>query len=543
MPSLCERCGVDLKCPPSWGKRFCSQKCKRNERTIPCPKCGDQFQTWDAIKAPKTCGKLKCAQARILSQASKESIRNKLKKDKPIPACVICNALAASVKSKYCENCKPTNAKSCIICDSLTSTAKSKYCDCCRPPFRATVDDCRKGAYASLKKRTTSSKIEQNLRDKLGDLVLKCNDRETLSGLEIDILLDDKIAVEYRGMWHYGDFHKHYHSTVERDLRKESLIKERGLIPYIVGWALSGRPPKEFLDRQAYFIRQLYEEVSPFIFHFDRNLFKKEYLQLCNNKTGEGYACYNVVDWYHKHRWFMHSKHSMSSVDKWAADQEIVVANRLKHSDLSPRSLRRYFLLFGHAPGTFPESLVKRLLSCLPGKTVFDPFAGFGNRMLGSCASGWKYVGYDLEAETANGNVLMAHDLGLDALVVKRSSVGSDLDADALITSPPYFNREKYGSEFGYSDEDDYYDQMRETFRNVRIRNAVIDVKAPHVDVDRFLKILPWKKSIVVDKNFGGLGYSSKHQLLFCGNYSKEVRAAVAKYLGTKSVGATSLRD
>ncbi len=77
--------------------------------------------------------------------------------------------------------------------------------------------------------------------------------------------------------------------------------------------------------------------------------------------------------------------------------------------------------------------------------TVFDPFAGWGERGAAVIAHGKDYVGYDTSQEAIDK---ARADYGV--INFKRDSILDDLTPfDGLLTCPPYWNLEKYGTGTG----------------------------------------------------------------------------------------------
>ena len=97
-----------------------------------------------------------------------------------------------------------------------------------------------------------------------------------------------------------------------------------------------------------------------------------------------------------------------------------------------------------------------RYLKCPPNGVVLDTSMGYGGRMIGYRAAriNGTYIGIDPEAVTCANNLRMARELGFAHLVrvINKPAEKVDADEEALrgvadcaFTSPPYFDREKYG--------------------------------------------------------------------------------------------------
>ena len=84
---------------------------------------------------------------------------------------------------------------------------------------------------------------------------------------------------------------------------------------------------------------------------------------------------------------------------------------------------------------------------------LFDPCAGWGGRMLGTVAAGWHYTGCEPNPATHANLVRMMHFISahnqvqLHANPVEDLSIDPDTRFDVVLTSPPYFDLEKYDSD------------------------------------------------------------------------------------------------
>jgi hypothetical protein len=417
--------------------------------------------------------------------------------------------------------------KNCTVCGKPFTSATSRRKNCDEHGsghlFKSAKDDpkwleiCKKGAYSSLlSRKPTTSKIETDFGSLIPEGFVS-NDRKLLGGLEIDYLYN-KLAVEYHGTWHYSNFHDHYRSVVERDRRKNTSLLKMGYNHYVVGWSTHNRQPVEFLQQHAYFVNQAYlksenqDFISPFLFNYDRNLFDLEYSRLVRSKGKSGYICNNIVNWYHSYRWFQSTQtKQISAVDFWEHNRDVVLNNREKYSDFRPINLRRYFLLFDFTPSLFSEVCAKNLAHEIMGNDVIDPFSGYGNRMLGVCAAGKRYLGHDINKLTCNANTAMAHDLSINAKIKLGDSAKLNPEiADGLITCPPYSDKDLYGVKSNL----DYYEMLFETFRRFKFRElGFVIIKPTLVNIEKF------KKSIgnVIEQreiNWGGMGRKSIHLIL-----------------------------
>jgi DNA modification methylase len=118
----------------------------------------------------------------------------------------------------------------------------------------------------------------------------------------------------------------------------------------------------------------------------------------------------------------------------------------------------------------FPKEICQKFVKFFtkPGDTVFDPFAGHNSRMQSVFEMGRSYIGYDISEEYQQYNAEIRDKLLGQAnfenenwevstkgvptirLVVEDSRRISDIEiGDFCITSPPYWQQEKYTDEAG----------------------------------------------------------------------------------------------
>lgn len=85
------------------------------------------------------------------------------------------------------------------------------------------------------------------------------------------------------------------------------------------------------------------------------------------------------------------------------------------------------------------------------GGTLFDPCAGWGGRMLGTVAAGWNYVACEPNPDTYQRLTQMAEFLNITHRVTLHNIPAEQFDwhtlddkPDVILTSPPYFDLERY---------------------------------------------------------------------------------------------------
>ena len=126
----------------------------------------------------------------------------------------------------------------------------------------------------------------------------------------------------------------------------------------------------------------------------------------------------------------------------------------------------------------FKATTAKYLYKKYRAKSVLDPTAGWGGRMLGAWSRGIKYTGIDtniemqpaydsmitfLNAETGFDNALFEVDNGAELNMIWDSCLNVDfstLDYDFVLTSPPYVNLELYEHMTPWETDQAFYEQF-----------------------------------------------------------------------------------
>jgi len=130
---------------------------------------------------------------------------------------------------------------------------------------------------------------------------------------------------------------------------------------------------------------------------------------------------------------------------------------REKMSALYITWIRRaiYMRWGGHNPSYYRPHLSKQIVMST-GKSngvLFDPCAGWGGRMLGTAAAGWKYVACEPNVTTYNNLLRIVNFLNIHNLVELHNIPFEEFDlnnipeVDVVLTSPPYFNLETYSDD------------------------------------------------------------------------------------------------
>ena len=152
------------------------------------------------------------------------------------------------------------------------------------------------------------------------------------------------------------------------------------------------------------------------------------------------------------------------SFEKCWQDEELM--NKVREWGLKSMSklwmswIRRAVYLAGGLPNSsfYRPHFAKQIIeSYMPNREgfLFDPCAGWGGRMLGTVAAGWKYAACDPNKETYDNLQKLIAFLDIDDRVDIRNCPVEEHkykdEADIVLTSPPYFNLEVYDSNINQS--------------------------------------------------------------------------------------------
>lgn len=111
----------------------------------------------------------------------------------------------------------------------------------------------------------------------------------------------------------------------------------------------------------------------------------------------------------------------------------------------------------------FKPSTAKYIYKTLGATRVLDPTAGWGGRLLGAAALGIPYLGFDTNPGLQESYKRMIDDLKFDPgnYIVKLQDClkvdYSQYQFDLVLTSPPYYNLEKYPGGQTWNTEEAYY--------------------------------------------------------------------------------------
>jgi len=183
------------------------------------------------------------------------------------------------------------------------------------------------------------------------------------------------------------------------------------------------------------------------------------------------------------------SRNGKSFVDSWNNPiimQKVVDWGREKMSALYLSWIRRavYMASGLHNPNHYRPHFTKKI--CLThSKTkgiLFDPCAGWGGRLLGTVSAGWDYIGVEPNKQTYDNLLRIVDFLDIQKHVTLYNSAYEDMDLsilptiDIVLTSPPYFNLEKYDDtdKQSYIRFDNYDEWLNDWFLSMVSKNLML---------------------------------------------------------------------
>lgn len=213
---------------------------------------------------------------------------------------------------------------------------------------------------------------------------------------------------------------------------------------------------------------------------------------------------------FHPHRYATETK-GLSALKTFGEDASFreVIESQLQSSLwVTPSHMRAALSVYGgnRTPANWRPSVAKAITQhlCPSGGRVWDPCAGFGGRLLGVLAAGCQYVGTEPSPLTVKGLRQMFESLSrlhpdipqADILQGVAQRDFPKLSVDLVLTSPPYWDVEKYaGGEQSY--KMDGYQGWLAGFLEPMLANAYAVLKPGGylviniADVRRGRKVIP----------------------------------------------------
>jgi hypothetical protein len=152
-----------------------------------------------------------------------------------------------------------------------------------------------------------------------------------------------------------------------------------------------------------------------------------------------------------------HKGVSVRSLMTQEALEKALITNVAMHSTPYRSEIRRMLTMTGGLSSVTKYRTVtaKAIVQFFAARSVLDPCAGWGGRMLGALAAGATYVGCEPDPNTAAGLRAILADEMMPATVREKAKilespaeliVASQEKVDLVLTSPPYYNLELYTS-------------------------------------------------------------------------------------------------
>lgn len=200
------------------------------------------------------------------------------------------------------------------------------------------------------------------------------------------------------------------------------------------------------------------EEGFPYA-SYDNKILTKSYESLCNSDVSKFSmkARYGekLISHFYKSIYFAHKYGKKSPFEAWEDDETLIkcIKNRIiyKGHSLDRSRVLAGFSTSGVAPkvSVFNPYLAKYLVSKYLSDyaVIFDPFAGYGGRLLGTTSLGKEYIGQDINVLSVGESNEMIDFLKLNASVKRADSLSSHGSHPCLFTCPPYSDKEIWGSE------------------------------------------------------------------------------------------------
>jgi len=161
-------------------------------------------------------------------------------------------------------------------------------------------------------------------------------------------------------------------------------------------------------------------------------------------------------------------------------DETIKRNRRDKDPTCSATDMYECFRINRGAIVLFKSSTAKYIYKLFQAKSVLDPTAGWGGRMLGAASLGIKYFGMDLNKNLRSGYDKMRKDLNISRKECRMywgnclKADFSKIDYDLVLTSPPYVNMEIYEGSPYYKNDNYFYEKfliplMNKCFEHLKI--------------------------------------------------------------------------
>ena len=302
-----------------------------------------------------------------------------------------------------------------------------------------------------------------------------------------------------------------------------------------------------------------YYRSAGFPFKYTAAQVQDDYRKLINydyRKTVSGDTIAQVMHgqtlcWsFHPHAWSVECGNMLTPVQAFRDDTLLrkVIAKRIAYGDnMSDAGLRKALKTYSgvQAVSNFralSAAAIYDLLLPAEGGHVYDPSAGWGGRLLGAliCDKVRSYTATDPSIATWVGNEQLKTEYNKRDIPVVLGNLGSenvrpDPDSkDLVLTSPPYFNCEKYSDEptqssTKYPGRDEWMnDFMRRTLENCHYGLKPTGILA--------INIANVRSYSTLEDDFVGLAAACGFRLV------RTLKLALSVMMGTRQVGGAKFK-
>lgn len=195
---------------------------------------------------------------------------------------------------------------------------------------------------------------------------------------------------------------------------------------------------------------------------FPEDKLKKDWENLCkykvesNNIASTSRIGMKLCQHFFPNFYDLETPKSKSFSELWQDEsllKKVLIWNRKSHSTPYLSELKRgIYFCAGITKSTMYRPQMAKIITANK-RTVFDPCAGWGGRMLGSVANGCKYYAFEANTATYENLNKLIHFLNIGDHVKIFNDDVLNIDkydfpeCDIVLTSPPYYNMEIYCQE------------------------------------------------------------------------------------------------
>lgn len=176
----------------------------------------------------------------------------------------------------------------------------------------------------------------------------------------------------------------------------------------------------------------------------------------------------SIIRYFHKSIWTAHKEGALSPLEAWGDKDLILKAalNRIKYGKAcKPENILDAFTIARIAPkvSLFKVTLMQKIIQnfAQDSSLIVDPFSGFSGRMLGAIRCNKNYIGRDISEEHIKESKEIAGYKNIDVVLETEDILKAPIrkyENAALITCPPYSNKEIWGNEIEFKSCDEWID-------------------------------------------------------------------------------------